>query len=342
MSEIRIDPITGRHVIFSMERDNRPSDLWNVKAEECFHCKFEYMADCPFCLGNEDMTPPEIDRISNGENWDIRIVPNKYPALDQMEASKVKRIKTSSLFQKYSGIGTHEVIVESSKHNHNYFNMDKEHFTRFISAVLKRYKEIIKNDSIDFVSFFKNYQKLAGASLFHPHSQMIGLGSVPDFIRYEIEGSKKYYSNSKTCPYCDILRIELKKRERLVYENNEFAVISPFAPKYKYELWVLPKAHRPYFQEEQNETELSDALYRAFHMLYKTLGDFPFNLYLHGLPKSMKDSNPYYHYHFEINPRISGNAGFEIGTGIYINSIFPEEATKTLIENYSLNIERKG
>lgn len=229
------------------------------------------------------------------------------------------------------------MIIESPKHNHNYFNMGEKQFSKFISAAMKRYAQVIENENIDFISFFKNYQKRAGASLFHPHSQMIGLDSPPDFINYEIEGAKKYFSNSKRCPYCDILTIELKKKERLVYENKSFAIIAPFAPKYKYEIWVLPKEHTPFFHLEKNENELSDALYKAFQILYKTLGDFPFNLYLHGLPKSMDGCKSFYHYHFEINPRISGNAGFEIGTGIFINSVFPEEATKTLKENYILN-----
>lgn len=335
MSEIRIDPITGRHVIFAQDRDLRPTDLWNKVIGAYKIPDVPYSKDCPFCLGNEDQTPAEIMRIPNEKNWKIRVVPNKYPALKASKEDMTKvqtRIKTNSLFEKYSGIGTHEVIVESPFHNDNYFNMSSEDFELFMNIMFERYCDIISNPAIDFVSFFKNYQKLAGASLFHPHSQIIGLGSVPDFVRYEIEGAGKYFAGSITCPYCDILKVELSKKERLVYENDDFAVISPFAPKYKYEVWVLPKTHTPFFENENNIKSLADALHTAMKLLNKVIGDFPFNMYLHALPKSMKDSSSFYHYHIEINPRISGNAGFELGTGIYINSVFPEEAAAHLRE----------
>lgn len=337
LSEIRIDPITGRHVIFAKDRDLRPTDLWNKVIDAYRLPDVPYTQECPFCIGNENQTPPEILRIPDEKDWKIRVVPNKYPALESSADDMLKiqdRVKTNSLFEKYSGIGTHEVIVESPYHNDNYFNMSSEDFGVFMEVMYERYCDIISNPAIDFVSFFKNYQKLAGASLFHPHSQIIGLGSVPDFVRYEVEGANKYFHNSITCPYCDILKVELKKKERLVYENDEFAVICPFAPKYKYEVWVLPKKHKPFFETEDNVKSLADALHRAMKMLNAVIGDFPFNMYLHALPKSMKDSSSFYHYHFEINPRISGNAGFELGTGIYINSIFPEDAACNIKSEY--------
>ncbi len=330
LSEIRIDPITRRHVIFAVERDLRPTDLWDFEKESNPMSEFSYAKECPFCKGNESATPKEILRVPDSEDWKVRVFPNKFPAIKSVDNEHKKNTKSNSIYEKYSGIGTHEVIVESPFHNVNYFKMSLDDFTTFLNAMLSRYKAIIAGKGIDYVSFFKNHQKLAGASLFHPHSQLIGLNSVPDFVKYEVEGSKIFFDRTHSCPYCHILEIELGKRERLIYENEFFAVICPFAPKYKYETWVLPKKHLPYFETEKNIDELAKALYYCLRAMYAVLGDFPFNMFLHALPKTMKSGEIYYHYHFEINPRLSGNAGFELGTGIYINSIYPEEAARKL------------
>ena len=330
LSEIRIDPITGRHVIFAVERDLRPSDLWNIAREINPMTEIKYMEKCPFCRGNESATPKEIIKVPDEELWKVRVFLNKFPAIEKANQNNGSKIKSHSIYEKYSGIGTHEVIVEAPEHNINYFKMTIEDFTIFIEVMFSRYKTIIKNKDIEYVSFFKNHQKLAGASLFHPHSQLIGLNSVPDFVKYEVEGSKGYFDKTHFCPYCHILKLELRKKERLVYENEYFAVICPFAPKYKYETWILPKKHLPYFELEEQIKDLATALFNCFQAMHSVLGDFPFNMFLHALPKTMKSGEIYYHYHFEINPRISGNAGFELGTGIYINSIYPEEAAKNL------------
>lgn len=288
----------------------------------------DYDPHCPFCRGNEEITPPQRMRYPSEGDWEIRIVPNKFPAIQEEPA--VRRVRTHLLFEKYSAIGYHDVIIESPLHNDNYFTMKREHFARIIEMIHQRYTEMIEDEKVDFVSFFKNYQRLAGASLYHPHSQLIGLNSVPDFVRYEVEGATSYFRKSGKCPYCDILKVELSRKERLVCQNEYFAAICPYAPKYKYEVWILPKQHRAFFEEEREISALAEILHKIFAMMNRLLSDFPYNLYLHALPKSMAGCEEFYHYHFEINPRISGNAGFELGTGIYINSIFPEQAAENL------------
>lgn len=288
----------------------------------------DYDPHCPFCRGNEEITPPQRMRYPSEGDWEIRIVPNKFPAIQEEPA--VRRVRTHLLFEKYSAIGYHDVIIESPLHNDNYFTMKREHFARIIEMIHQRYTEMIEDEKVDFVSFFKNYQRLAGASLYHPHSQLIGLNSVPDFVRYEVEGATSYFRKSGKCPYCDILKVELSRKERLVCQNEYFAAICPYAPKYKYEVWILPKQHRAFFEEEREIRALAEILHKTFAMMNRLLSDFPYNLYLHALPKSMAGCEEFYHYHFEINPRISGNAGFELGTGIYINSIFPEQAAENL------------
>lgn len=331
MSEIRIDPITKRQVIFAKGRDLKPSDLWTKDIKKLFldtKKREAYEQQCPFCIGNEEITPPEFMRYPEKGDWQVRIVPNKFPAIDEKE--NVRRIKTHAIFERYSAIGCHDVIIESPLHNDNYFTIGEEGFFAVFYLMHQRYQKIMADENIDCVSFFKNYQRLAGASLYHPHSQLIGLNGVPDFVGYEVEGSKAYYEKSARCPYCDILKIELSKRERLVCENEHFAAICPYAPKYKYEVWILPKKHQASFEKEEEIRSLSDLCRNVFAKMNRVLDDFPYNMYLHSLPKSLRQDKDCYHYHFEINPRISGSAGFELGTGIYINSVFPEQAAYKL------------
>ena len=160
MSEIRIDPITGRHVIFAVERDLRPTDLWNLAKEVNPMSELDYVQKCPFCKGNESATPEEILKVPDSEDWKVRVFPNKFPAIKSMDDENMQSSKPHSIYEKYSGIGTHEVIVESPFHNTNYFTMNLEDFTIFIEAMVLRYKAIISNKDIEYVSFFKNHQSV--------------------------------------------------------------------------------------------------------------------------------------------------------------------------------------
>lgn len=333
MSEIRIDPITKRQVIFAKGRDLKPSDLWTKEIKKIFldtQKREAYEEHCPFCIGNEEITPPEFMRYPEQGAWRARIVPNKFPAVDDEGSESVHRTKTNAIFERYSAIGCHDVIIESALHNDNYFTIGEEGFFAVFYLMHQRYRQIMGDVQIDCVSFFKNYQRLAGASLYHPHSQLIGLNGVPDFVRYEVEGSQAYYARSEQCPYCDILKIEQSRKERLVCENEYFAAICPYAPKHKYEVWILPKRHQAFFEKEEEIRALSMLCHEIFARMHQVLGDFPYNMYLHSLPKSLAREADCYHYHFEIAPRISGNAGFELSTGIYINSVFPEQAADKL------------
>lgn len=328
MSEIRLNPISKRAVIFTDTRENKPSDFWDSNVMSMFD-KFEdviYKADCPFCRGNEYMTPKACEDGSCVGDWQVRAVPNLYPII-QTEFD----IRTTNRYC-YVSTGMHDVIIETPYHNRRYFDMSIDEFELIYSLIHRRFKEHLKNRNISYVSLFKNYKMLAGASMQHSHSQIISLDAVPVKLSQEIHEAKNHYLSQRTCVVCNMLRFEIKVAKRLIYQNDDFAAIEPYAPAYKYETWILPKKHMPFFDKEDNITSLSDAICNVFHMLYNTLGDFPFNMYLNYLIKKHEEYERAYHYYFKIVPKLSAGAGFEMASGIRVNSVLPEVAAEQILK----------
>lgn len=326
MPEIRKDPVLGRNVIIASERGKRPTDLLAIT--EDLRVK-DYVETCPFCMGNEEKTPPEIDRMVQDNRWMVRVVPNKFPALSI--ESKCKEMD-EGLFTKKNGLGYHEVIIESGIHSKSFFNMDTEEFEYILKMYRKRDKNLMKLDKIKYVSVFKNYKKKAGASLEHPHSQIMALPMVPNSIVEELEGSKRYYEEKERCIYCDMIREEIKSDERVVINTENFLVLEPYASIYNYETVITPKAHIVDFNEITDTLirELAIVLKDTFSRMEKVLGDFPFNMYVHTLPKGYEEYRNSYHWHIVISPRLSNQAGFELGSGVYINTVAPEDAARSL------------
>ena len=326
MSEIRLDVITKRPVIFTNTRENKPTDLWDGKIMKIFE-KFddvEYSRNCPFCLGNESMTPESIYENNNGSST-VKIIPNLYPIIqNEMDIKSVNDFC-------YFSAGRHDVIVESSLHNDTYFTISKEQFYEIYKTVHKRYVELIEDDNISYVSFFKNYKMLGGASLQHSHSQILAIDAIPLKLNNEIECARKSYEQNNSCPFCDMINYEMRKNERVIFENEKFIAIEPYASAYKYETHIYPKMHISSFENEEDILQLSNILHKVFNMLYNTIGDFPFNLYLNSLLKTKKEYSKSYHYSFRIIPKITGSAGFEMASGIRVNSVYPEEATKMIL-----------
>lgn len=327
MPEIRRDPFTDEEVVIVVERSKRPSD-WLAK-DNCNDTTNKKNNNCFFCRGNEKSTPPESFRINdkNG-NWIVRSFPNKFPIFSPN--SKVQK-EREELFDITNGIGTHEVIVENYKHDKNFFNMSAEEFKYIILAYRERYAALYNKPSTQYVSLFKNYLKDAGASLNHPHSQIISLPITPNKVMIELYNCKKFYTVKGESLHGAIIREEKKRKRRVILETDSFIVIAPFASKYKYETEIIYKKDE-LFQFISNSTinQLSEVFFSLFNRYRKTLGDvFPFNLILHGHPKSMEHIP--YKWHFHIIPRLSCFAGFELSTGIYVNDVLPEEVAELLV-----------
>jgi UDPglucose--hexose-1-phosphate uridylyltransferase len=329
MPELRKDPILGRWVIIATERGKRPHDF--VIEEEIVKGGF-----CPFCPGNEHTTPPEIFAIRepgtgpNTAGWHLRVVNNKFPALVlQGEPDRAGE----GMFDRMNGIGTHEVIIENPDHHVTLASISVEGFVDVLSAYQQRIKTLAQDPRFRYVLIFKNQGRPAGASLEHSHSQLIGLPIVPELVMEELNGSKFYYNWKERCVFCDMIRQEIEQKKRLVLENHEFVAVCPFAPRSPFEVWILPKTHFSSFVDlrEESYRPLAEIFSETLQRLEKSLGKAPYNFILHTAP--IRESEiPHYHWHFEIMPKLTLMAGFEWGSGFFINPTPPEDAAQFLRE----------
>lgn len=328
MPELRRDPIVGRWVIISTERAHRPTDFRQVLPP------MPAQPLCPLCPGNEAQTPREILAYrSNGgapntPGWSVRVVPNKFPAL-QIEGEVAR--EGVGLYDRMNGVGAHEVIIESPDHKASLAGLSEKHLEDVFWAYRDRILDLRKDSRLRYILIFKNQGAAAGATLEHTHSQLIALPIVPTSVLDEIDGCRAHYQEKERCIYCDIIHQEIADRSRVVGENAEFLSIAPYAPRFPFEVWVLPKKHTSYFEESQKFQ--FEALARIFsdtmRRLDRALGSPPYNFILHTSPLHEK-TGEFYHWHIEVMPKLAQVAGFEWGTGFYINPVPPEEAAAFL------------
>jgi UDPglucose--hexose-1-phosphate uridylyltransferase len=327
MPELRKDPIIGRWVIISTDRGKRPSEFELAKpaAKGGF---------CPFCPGNESKTPPEIMAYRRNEDgadtsgWHVRVVPNKYPAL-KIEG-ELKR-EGDGVYDKMSGVGAHEVIIESPGHKDTLSTIPVKQFEEVLWAYRDRIIDLKKDPRLRYILIFKNHGDAAGATLEHSHSQIIALPIIPKRVAEEIDGALEYYNFKERCIFCDIIRQDIMQGSRVVSENADFIAITPYAPKSPFEIWILPKAHESSFEDCQKHhyENLSVFFSDVLKRMDKVLNRPPYNFILHAAPIK-NGAAKYYHWHFEIMPKLTKVAGFEWGSGFYINPTSPEEAAKFL------------
>jgi UDPglucose--hexose-1-phosphate uridylyltransferase len=327
MPELRKDPVMDRWVIISPERSNRPVEVIESSIKE--NHKFS-----PFAPGNEHMTPPEIYAIRpnntepNSPEWTLRVIPNKYPALQVEE--ELNR-KGDGMYDMMSGVGAHEVIIETPDPQQRLTDLDKT----TIQDIFKTYKERIldlkKDIRLKYAIIFKNHGFAAGATLSHAHSQLIATPIIPRNVVEELQGAASYFKLKERCIFCDIIQQERKDKSRLVFEEDYFLVLEPFAPRFPFETWILPKKHCSHFEKITNEELLHIAISLKTTLLKinKALQSPAYNFVIHTAPLQQEELS-YYHWHIEIMPKITSTAGFEWGTGFYINTTSPEEAASYL------------
>lgn len=327
MPELRKDPVIGRWVIIATERRKRPTDF-GVKAEACVLDT----TTCPFCEGNEAKTPPEIIAFRNGSppnspGWEVRVIPNKFPAL-AIEGDLSRR--GDGMFDMMNGVGAHEVIVETPKHSCNFDEMEQRQVEQVMWAYRERIIDLKKDPRLQYILIFKNKGRDAGASLEHTHSQLIALPIVPKRVSEELKGSREYFNFKERCVFCDIIRQEIQDGSRVVAENQDFIILSPYAPKSPYETWILPKQHQSSFEMVRPDQmpQLAQMLHRLMLKMAAVLGNPPYNYMIHTAP--LHQDPPHFHWHIEIMPKLTQVAGFEWGSGFYINPAPPEDAAQEL------------
>ena len=328
MPELRKDPVTGRWVIISTERRKRPNDF---RVE---HVTPLGAADCPFCPGREDLTPPEVlayrrnGTAPNSPGWDLRVVPNKFPAL-KVEGGLER--EGEGMFDRMNGVGAHEVIIETPDHGKTLPTMSEAEIERVLWAFRERILDLKNDRRFRYILIFKNHGAAAGATLEHSHSQLIALPIVPDFVREEIEGARQHFMAKERCVYCDIIKQELAAGRRVILETADIVALAPYAPRFPFETWVLPRRHATRFEEapRQEYEALARVLKSVLMRMDRALEHPPYNLIIHSAPFTAEPME-YYHWHVELIPKLTKVAGFEWGTGFYINPTSPEEAARVL------------
>lgn len=329
MPELRKDPVLDRWVILSKERALRP----------------EYFASqdknpsgdpCPFCPGNEKMTPPEIlayrkeGTSANEPGWTLRVVPNKYPALsNEGEAVPLG----NGLFQGLNGIGSHEVIIEHPDHMAELEQLPEGQLEDCFRAFKERLIALESDSRIEYVTIFKNHGKSAGTTQEHTHCQLIALPIVPHQVLEQISVCKRHYRTHGICIYCDLISQERSEKLRIVAQNEYFIAFCPYASRYSFEIMILPLNHSAHFENSSGQelSALAGLFKETLTRMRKVLDNPPYNFVLHTAPiKKNDETDQTYHWHLEIMPKLTTLAGFEKGTGLYLNPTWPETAAETL------------
>ena len=332
MPELRRDPITRDWVIIASERARRPSDF----ASHGLGREHQEADDCPFCPGHESMTPPEILAFRdpgsqrNSPGWWVRVVPNKFPAL----AVEGDLSKTGiGLYDRMNGVGAHEVIVETPEHGKQLAFLDDRQIEDVLWAYRARYLDLKKDPRLKYILIFRNHGRVAGASLSHPHSQLVATPMLPGNVAVEMEGYQRYEQYRDRCVYCDMVRQEVEEGKRVVIDNDFFIAFAPYASKYPFEMWIMPKRHVASFAAllAEEQTALAATLGETLRRVHACLNDPPYNFNIHTAPCDADDREDF-HWHLELFPRLTIAAGFEMGTGIYINVTPPEMAAEYLRE----------
>ena len=340
MSEFRQNPITKNWVLIAPARGKRPDQY---KTYSVMHGIPEVDSKCIFCPGNEHLNPEIVRYNKEGfilqgrtspSDWEIRIIPNKFASLEHTTVYRHKEFYIS-----HSGDGDHEVVINRA-HNEPVALQSISTVELTLRVFIDRINALSSHPELAYVQIFHNHGRDAGASIIHPHYQIIATPIVPPHVHSEILGCYHYFQDHKSCIYCDIIKEEVEVRDRVVYESEHFIVISAYASRSPFETWVLPKRHSARFEDmtEEEIKHLSFVLKVTLGQLYTKLSDPPLNFYIHNMPLKGKDGagrhsaheEQSYHWHLTIFPRITIWAGFEFATGIPVNPIPPEVSTKFL------------
>lgn len=332
MPELRQDIVTGRWVVVATDRAMRPLDF--LKEVEIQPAPIHDDA-CPFCAGQEIMTPLELFAIRaagtepNTPGWRVRVVPNKFPAFEKGEPIK----DSEPMSPRRPAVGSHEVIIHSPRHDLSLALMSTEEIALVLRVYRQRYHVNSADQEVRYVHIIVNQGPESGASLEHPHSQLFGVPLVPPLIQQELAGASWFHTKKEKCVFCSLLEMESRLGDRVVYQTEGFIALAPFASRFPFEVWVLPRKHEESFERvtDPELNELAVMLKEVLGRFHEGLQDPSYNAYLHTSPC---DGTPYpfYHWHIELMPRLTTLGGFEFGTSMMINITTPEHVAAFLRE----------
>ncbi|MFH1073981.1 MAG: galactose-1-phosphate uridylyltransferase [Candidatus Firestonebacteria bacterium] len=326
MPELRQNKTTREWVIIATERAKRPEDFISKSKIKTIP---EFKQECVFCPGNEAKTPPEILRTGKtGSNWSVRVIPNKFAALSPDSNFLVKQ---SGMFRSRGGYGHHEVVIESPKHNTTTALLDEAQIISILKTYKNRYNFLAKDPEIKDIVIFKNHGQEAGTSLEHSHSQIVATPIVPRQVRSRMEIAMSNYDDHHECLYCRIMAEELKAKARIIAETEHFVCFTPYAALTPFHTWIYPKTHNSNYGCV-NDAELADfakIIRITLRKFYIGLNNPDYNYVIRSAPIDAGNVN-YFHWYLSIIPRLTKSAGFELGSGMFINSSLPEENAEFL------------
>jgi len=340
MNELRRDPVSGRWTIVLTGEDVKIEDLLSVSHPAAKQPN----ETCPFCEGNESLTPPEIfairqpDSRSNSPGWKIRVIPDRNPILQKHGDIDNRAV---GIYDVLNGIGAHEILIEHPHHNTNIPEFSVDHMADVLKTMQFRIKELKQDPRFRYVLVHKNYGEATGNTLRHAYSQILATPITPRRIRDELLNAKEYYSYKERCVYCDIVNEEIHREKRIVLDDGKFLVFESFAAGRSFETWIVPRLHETFFEMNTELPALAEILITIMSKIKKLLNDPSYLITLHNGPniavsakrgywKTLKHD---FHWHFEIVPRLRNRSSFELGSGIPINPVAPEVAAQLLREN---------
>jgi len=318
MPNLRQNIITGEWVVIAPERAKRPEDFVQEKK-----VREDIEKDCVFCPQNNNAYAAKIFETKN-----LYVIPNKFPAFIPEDAILEQG---GELYPVYKALGYHEVVILKD-HKTDLQDLTISLWDELLYVYQERLKKHYDNPAVEYSLVIHNHGDEAGASIAHPHSQILASSVLPSYIKKELAGSEKYFLKNKTCVFCDLLKEELETKERLIFENEEFAAFCFFAARFPFEIWVVPKKHESNFTaiDKTTRLKLGEILGKVFKGLNQKLTDPDYNFYIHTAPPREGDPKEFYHWHIEIAPRLAKFGGYELGAGDYIDIVSPEKAAKFL------------
>ncbi len=319
MSQMRKDIFSGEWVIFASNRKDKPySYKHSNKIEE------NDKNICPFCPKNENLTPPTVYEIKNGDNWEIRVFENMYPAISPTDYES----DNDNFYESIYGYGIHEIVVDTPEHTMDMSNFSNERFVKLFKVFIERIKFMRSQNNIEYIQIFKNNGPLAGASISHSHWQIMGISILAKEQERMLEAFKEHKNKTQRCIMCDIVKHEIEVKKRIISQNDFFVSLVPYASRQSFEVWIIPKRHvstMPLLN--QNELEALVSIFRDMIKRVQSLRDgISFNVCFQEEAKSFP--NGLFHWYIKILPRIGTLAGFEQGTRCFINPVIPEFAAE--------------
>jgi len=336
MSELRQSLASKEWVIIAPDRQKRPNHVVG-RIEKAVVPDQEHDENCPFCPNNHDRFPLEVTQELPGDDgiWLTRSIENKYKVLDNFEGCPTfaEPFEEAGIYRKLKGCGSHEVFIETNRHNQTIVDFSKDHLASLFRLYVERYRAFQKNPN-NLISFiFKNYGALAGQTQPHSHSQIVGSRVVPLYLRSLISEAERHFDNVGSCVFCDVITFEKKEQVRMVLENDHFVAFVPYAAGSEHETWILPKKHKAdILNLGEEEIEALADIFQPLLKKYFLAVDNPDFNYVFRLPPYPLSDVPFYHWHIQILPQTKIVGGFSRGTRIPVNTILPEDSARLLRE----------